>query len=104
MGTVRLLRLSDAGFLRKLRGIVADSNRVVLTPHAKRRMSERRINLRQVLECLRRGRVVEPAHLTIHGDWKATVEHQCAGEVVRVAVAIEQQDDGELAVVVTVMD
>ena len=77
---------------------------MVLTPHAKRRMSERRINLRQVLECLRRGRIFEPAHLTIHGDWKATVEHQCAGEVVRVAVAIEQQDDGELAVVVTVMD
>ena len=31
MGTVQPLRLSDAGFLKKLRGIASDSNRVVLT-------------------------------------------------------------------------
>jgi hypothetical protein len=35
MGTVQALRLSDAGFLKKLRVIVKDSDRVVLTKHAK---------------------------------------------------------------------
>jgi hypothetical protein len=30
MGAVQPLRLSDAGFLKKLRGIAGDSNRVVL--------------------------------------------------------------------------
>lgn len=104
MARARLLALSDPAFLRRLRAIAGDSNRVIVTTHAKRRMRERRINQRQVLECLRRGRVVESAHLTIHGDWKATLEHQFAGDAVRVAVAIEQQEDGDLAVVVTVME
>ena len=98
------MHLSDAGFLKKLRVIATDSNRVVLTKHAKLRIKQRRINDRQVFECLRKGRIVEPAHLTIQGDWKATLEHQYAGDVVRVAVAIERQDDGELAVVATVME
>jgi hypothetical protein len=103
MGTVQPLQPSDAGFLKKLRTIAKDSHRVVLTKHAKQRMRQRRINQRQVMECLRKGRICEPVHLTIHGDWKATLEHRYAGDVVRVAVAIERQDDGELAVVVTVM-
>lgn len=98
------MRLSDAGFLKKLRAIAKDSNRVVLTKHARQRMKQRRISQRQVMECLRHGRIYEPAHLTIQGDWKATLEHQYAGDVVRVAVAIEQEEDGELAVVVTVME
>lgn len=104
MGTVKPMQLSDAGFLKKLRAIVQDSSRVILMPHARRRMRQRRINDRQVHECLRKGRIYEPAHLTIHGDWKATLEHQWAGDRVLVAVAIERQEDGDLAVVVTVMD
>jgi len=104
MGTVQPIWLSDAGFLRKLRAIVVDSDRVILTNHAKQRMRQRRIGLRQVLECLRKGRIHEPAHLTVHGDWKATLEHHVAGDVVKVAVAIERQQDGEMAVVVTVME
>jgi uncharacterized protein DUF4258 len=103
MGTVQAMRLSDAGFLKKLRAIVKDSHRVVLTKHAKQRMRQRRVNYRQVTECLRKGRICEPAHLAIQGDWKATLEHRYAGDVVRVVVAIERQQDGELAVVVTVM-
>ena len=104
MGTVQPLRPTDAGFLRKLRSIVKDSDRVVLTKHAKQRMWQRHINQRQIMECLRRGRICEPAHATIHGDWKATLQHQYAGDWVRVVVAIERQEDGELAVVITVMD
>ena len=98
------MRLTDAGFLKKLRAIAKDSLRVVLTNHAKQRMKKRHINLRQVMECLRKGWIYEPAHLTIQGDWKATIEHQYAGDLVRVAVAIERQEDGDLAVVVTVME
>jgi Domain of unknown function (DUF4258) len=104
MGTIQPMRLTDAGFLRKLRAIVVDSHRVVLTNHAKQRMRQRRINQRQIMECLRKGRINEPTHLTIQGDWKATLEHQYAGDVVRVAVAIELQEYGEMAVVVTVME
>lgn len=104
MGTIRQIPLSDASFLKRLRSIAKDSHRVYLTPHAKRRMAQRRVNLRQVLECLSKGRICEPAHLTIQGDWKATLQHQYAGDMVKVAVAIEKQEDGDFAVVVTVMD
>ncbi len=104
MGTVKPIQLSDAGFVKRLRSICQDTDRIVLTQHARQRMRQRRINMRQIVQCLRLGHIAEPAHPTIHGDWKATVEHQCAGDVVRVAVAIERQEDGELAVVVTVMD
>ena len=68
MATAHPLQLTDAGFLRKLRAIVSDSHRVVLTKHAKQRMKQRRINQRQLMECLRKGRICEPAHLTIQGD------------------------------------
>ena len=67
-------------------------------------MKQRRINQRQIMECLRKGRICEPAHLAIEGDWKATLEHRYAGDAVQVVVAIERQQDGELAVVVTVMN
>ena len=103
MATVQTMRPSDAGFLRQVRAISTDSHRVVLTKHAKQRMQQRGINLRQIMECLRKGRICEPAHLTIQGDWKATLEYRHAGDSVRVAVVIEQQEDGELAVIVTVM-
>ena len=79
MGTVQPIQLTDAGFLKKLRAIAKDSLRVVLTKHAKQRMKKRRINQRQVMECLRKGWIYERAHLTIQGDWKATIEHQYAG-------------------------
>ena len=104
MGTVQPIQLTDAGFLKKLRAIAKDSLRVVLTKHAKQRMKKRRINQRQVMECLRKGWIYERAHLTIQGDWKATIEHPYAGDLVRVAVAIERREDGDLAVVVTVME
>ena len=103
MGTVRVLKLSDAGFLRRLREITRDSYQVVLTKHAKQRMKQRRISFPQVLECLRNGRIVEPAYTTIQGDWKATLEHSYAGDMVQVVVAIETQENGEFAVVITVM-
>ena len=67
-------------------------------------MRQRRVNQRQIMECLGKGHIREAAHLTIQGDWKATLEHQYAGDMVRVVVAIERQEDGELAVVVTVMN
>ncbi len=62
MTTVKPLKLNDPDFLKRIRTISADSHRVVLTDHAKKRM------------------------------------------IVRAAVALERQEDGDLAVVVTVMN
>lgn len=105
MKKVSTLKLSDPAFLRRVHGIVVDSSRMVITAHAKSRMIARRVSDAQVLQCLRKGHIVEPAHVSIDGDWKATVEHRWAGDMVKVAVEIQKIDeDGDYAVVVTVMN
>ncbi len=104
MTNVQPLKLSDPTFIQRVREIAADSNRVFLTDHAKRRMRERKVTRMQVMECLRKGTISEPAHLNIHGEWQATLTHQNAGDQVKVAVSIERQEDGDLAVVITVMN
>lgn len=104
MRNVRPLPLNDPNFLQKLRTVIQDTSRIELTSHARERMKTRRVSFRQVLECLRQGRVCESAHLTVHGDWKATLLHQYAGDVVRIAVALRRTGDDDFAVVITVID
>jgi Domain of unknown function (DUF4258) len=104
MRNIRPLPLNDANFRQKLRAVIQNTSNIQLTLHARDRMKTRRVSFRQVLECLRQGRVCEPAHLTVQGDWKATLKHQYAGDVVRVAVALRKTADDEFAVVITVID
>ena len=59
--------MNDVSLKRKIAAIAADSSRVVILPHAKKRMRNRRILLTQILYCLRHGNVIEPAHLDIKG-------------------------------------
>ena len=95
--------LNDANFLKRLRAVAADSGRVVLVSHAARRMKQRKITLAQVIACLQKGTLREPAHLTPYGDWKATIGYRSAGDEVQVAVVLERDNDGDWCVVVTVM-
>ena len=104
MRNIRPLPLNDANFLQKLRAVIEDTSRVQLTTHARDRMRTRRISFRQVLECLRQGRICEPAHVTLRGDWKATLKHQYAGDMVVVAVALRRTAEDDFAVVITVID
>ena len=79
-----------------------DSGQVFFTPHAKTRMKQRRITRTQVLACLRQGSIDEPAHQNIRGNWQCTVRHVHAGDLVRVAAALERDENGHLIVVITV--
>lgn len=97
------LALNDANFLKRLRLAATNSANVVIVAHAKLRMVERKINRSQVIACLQKGNVSEPAHLTPYGDWKATVSHRAAGDNVSVAVALKAKSDGDYCIVVTVM-
>lgn len=96
--------LNDANFLKRLRQAAADSSRVVVLSHAGKRMKQRRVTFAQVLSCLRKGMVREPAHLTQYGDWKATVGYRVAGDDVQAVVVIERDESGDWCVVVTVMN
>ena len=97
------LPLNDANFLKLLRVTAAVSSNIVIVSHAKTRMRERQISMGQVVKCLQKGTISESAHLTPFGDWKAVVSHRNAGDNIHVAVAIEQRDQGDSCIVVTVM-
>ena len=95
--------LNDANFLKRLRLAAADTSRIVAMPHAVKRMRQRKVSLNQVVECLRKGTVSEPAHLTPYGDWKATVTYRIGGDTVSVAAVLEMKDNGDYCIVITVM-
>lgn len=94
--------LNDANFLDKLRSI-SDSRSPFLTDHAKARMRERRVSSKQVFECIAKGTIEEPAHLTQYGEWAATVGYFTGGDYIRVAAAISSDNKGEMIIVITVI-
>lgn len=95
--------LNDANFLKRLRLAAADTSRIVTVAHAVKRMKQRKVTPNQVVECLRKGTVSEPAHLTQYGDWQASISHRCGGDTVSVAVVLEMKENGDYCIVITVM-
>ncbi len=96
------LPLNDANMLRIIRELAQDTGNVFIEPHAKKRMRERHITRTQVYACLRLGVIDEHAHENIRGNWKCTLRHHHAGDLVRVTAAIEKDDSGGWIAVVTV--
>lgn len=96
------LVLNDANYLEKLRAIYK-VNSLSLTVHAKARMKQRKVSSRQVFECIAKGKVEEAAHLTIYGEWSATVGYFTGGDYIKVATVITSNDKGEMIVVITVI-
>ena len=96
------LPLNDANMLRIVRKLAQDTANVFIEPHAKKRMRERKITRTQVYACLRSGVVEESAHENIRGNWKCTLRHHHAGDLVRVTAVIEKDEDGDWIAVITV--
>ena len=96
------IKLNDANMLRIIRELARDSGNVFYEPHAKKRMRERKITLTQILACLRKGDIDEPAHANIRGNWKCTLRHQHAGDLVRIVAVIEKDSAGDWIAIVTV--
>lgn len=95
-------RLNDANALKLLREVAAESARVVLLHHARKRMRERQISLGQVLDVLRKGTLAEPAALDTCGNWKVTVRGKSCGQAITVAGAIDMnQEPGKRVFVIT---
>ena len=96
------LALTDSAAAEIVRR-AAESAAVILTNHAMEKMVLRNIDRAQVFDCLKRGRVKEPVHRDIGtGNWKLTLEHISAGQLVTVPVAISYKQQGTFAVVITV--
>jgi hypothetical protein len=95
-------RINDATVLRIVRKLATDSMNVRLLSHAKLRMRQRRITMTQVYACLCQGVIAEPTHQDVRGDWRFTLTHRHAGDIVNVAGAIKKDDNGEWVAVITV--
>ena len=95
-------RLNDVNLQRLIRETAEDTARVFISPHAKKRMRERKITPTQIYDCLRRGSVTEPAHTNSKGHWQCILNRRSAGDDVNVAAVLERDEHGDWVIVVTV--
>ena len=86
-----------------LNDLASDGSRVFFTRHAEERMVEREITRMQVLRCLQVGNFEEEPARDARGSWAMRLRLFTAGEYIRVAVAIDQDQHGNLAVIITVI-
>ena len=97
-------RYSDkAGFRKLVRELAENSNNITMTPHAKSRMRQRKISMRQVVTCLRVGIIEEGPAPQPDGDWRATMHVLAAGEPISVVVELEGVDNPDTVIVITTM-
>jgi hypothetical protein len=81
-------RLTRADALRLVRALAADSANVGLTKHCREEsMPDRGITMRQVLDCLRKGVIIEGPMIDVYGNWKMDIYRQA--DNLTCAVAIE---------------
>ncbi|PPU94883.1 DUF4258 domain-containing protein [Xanthomonas albilineans] len=82
-------RLTDAAAKRLMSKIADNSANVIFTEHAVKQMKKRKITRTQVIDCLKKGRIVESPFLDRYGMWKVTVERYSCGETIGCGVAID---------------
>ncbi len=103
MENVILMDLDDVSALKIVKDLAKDSANVVMTHHNKNRQNKRHVSDMEIIKCLRHGRVVESVHRTSKGNWKLTIQHYLMHRTIRVAVAIDNCDNGNYLIVVTVI-
>lgn len=86
-----------------LKALASDGSKIFFTRHAEQRMIERQITRTQVLRCLASGYFEEQPARSPQGSWVMRVRNYTAGEYVSVAVALDENDSGDYAIVITVI-
>lgn len=89
MAEIVPLTLTPALALKMVRQLAADTNNIVIVPHARRRGKQRRINRRQVELCCLRGTICEGPFLNQKGHWQVNLYRHAAGEEMECVVAID---------------
>ncbi|AIN18468.1 MULTISPECIES: DUF4258 domain-containing protein [Yersinia] len=81
------------------------TGRIRMSTHAKQRMSERRVTLRQILHVFasKHSRFTEVPHQTAAGDWKFNLQGIAAGDVLEVVAVLKRHEDIPAVYVITVM-
>lgn len=77
--TVTKLRLTSSIAEQRIHDIAKETSQVALTTHAKDRMAEREISVREIYEILRNGQVEESPTETTRGEWKCKITLKLRG-------------------------
>ena len=96
--------MNDRMLSRRIAEVAQDSSKVILLPHAKQRMRQRKVLFTQVIQVLTRGAVIEHAHRDIYGNWKCTLELLIAGDRIKVVTVLQESKHHDTVVVITVIN
>jgi hypothetical protein len=75
--------------IQMVRQLAADSGRIVILEHCRRRMIRRHVTRRQIELCLQKGTISEGPIMNAHGNWQVNLYRHAAGEELTCTVAIE---------------
>jgi Domain of unknown function (DUF4258) len=93
--------LSKPKSLALVRELAAVDGNVIFTLHALKRMRLRNVTPFEILQCLRKGVIVEGPALGVKGNWELALQRLGGNRKVRVAVAIDMP---KRLIVITVYD
>ncbi|EOU2320192.1 DUF4258 domain-containing protein [Yersinia enterocolitica] len=81
------------------------TDRIRMSTHAKQRMSERCVTLRQILSIFtsKHSRFTEVPHQTAAGDWKFNLQGIAAGDLLEIVAVLKRHEDDPTVYVITVM-
>lgn len=82
-----------------------DTKRIFFSSHAKQRMQQKNISIRQVLNILtsKHCQFTESPHLTPSGDWKCNLQGIAAGDCIEVVIVLKRYEYDPSIFIVTVM-
>jgi hypothetical protein len=83
------LRLSKPEAAKVIKEIARDADRIVSVGHARRRMIERDISIKQAVRAIRAGYIDGDPWPDENGNWRVTMRGRAAGEEITVGLAIE---------------
>lgn len=90
--------LVESSALELLRAAVEDSKKLVNTIKFEEREWFERVSNRQIVLCLKEGKIVGDITKDGHGNWRCVVTRVCGGLDVYVTVAIDTEDDNKVYV------
>lgn len=79
-------------FAEELIHRLAEQGRWEWAPGFRRKLLGREFNMRQVMETLKGGSINQGPKLDVYGGWRCRVKRRVAGQLVRVVVAIENEE------------
>lgn len=94
--------LTPAVALKNIKRLAADSSNIFILEHAQKRMKKRHITLEQVIDCLRKGRIIEGPYREIGAhNWRVKLEHYVAGQHINVVAELFINNNNEKVLVIT---